>query len=262
MIVPAQDIQRTTRRLGAEVCAAELDALLAFLRTLAEQDWGKPTDCTEWTVRDVVAHILGQFEGAASRRTFFRRYRTGHRRYPDRSRLDAMTQQQVDELNRHPPRTLIDRLSIVGHRAVRASRRTPELLRRLDGTRFFPENPLPDPTLGYLVDVIVPRDTWMHRVDIVTATGHPMTHRPHESEIVAQVVRDLHGAWTGPSMVLELTGPVGGTWRIGPGSPVATVRADTVNYLRMLSGRDVHPDLAIEGDQIVAGLATGARVPF
>ena len=256
---PARDIARITRERGLEVCAAELDAFLALVRDLDEPDWSKPTDCTGWTVHDVVAHVLGQCEGATSLRAFFRRHRVGHRRYPERSRLDAMTRQQVDDLGRHSPAVLINRLATFGPKALRVIRRMPSFVRRIDITRFFPEDPVPDPTPGYLFDVIAARDTWMHRVDIAVATGRTLVHGPHDRDIVAQVVRELHAAWTGPPVTLELTGPAGGTWTIGTGSPTATVRVDTVDYLRTLSGRNDHPTMEVEGD---AGPITAARVVF
>lgn len=260
--VPALDIAPTGRQRGLEVCTAELGAFLALVRTLDDLDWTKPTDCVEWTVHDVLAHVVGQCEGAASLRAFFRRYRVGHRRYPDRSRLDAMTRQQVDDLSRLSPAVLIDKLATASTKALRAIRRMPAFVRRLDGGRFFPEDPLPDPRLSYLFDVISARDTWMHRVDIAVATGRPMVHGPHEQEIVAQVVREVDAAWTGPPVVLELTGLAGGGWSIGSGDPVATVRVDAVDYLRTLAGRNEAPALEIEGDKAVAGPITAARVVF
>lgn len=260
--VPTNDIAPTARELGVEVCAAELESMLALLRTLSEADWSKPTDCTEWTVHDMQAHVVGQYEGTASLRVFFRRHRIGHRRYPHRTRLAAMTAQQVDDLRVHSPATLIERLATIGPKALRVGRRMPSFIRRLDGTRFFPEDPLPDPTLGYILDVIAARDTWMHRVDIAVATGRELVHGLHEREIVAQVVRELGVAWTGPAIVLELTGPAGGRWALGSGDPVATVRADTVDYLRTLSGRDDHPTLDIDGDRTVAAPVIAARVVF
>jgi uncharacterized protein (TIGR03083 family) len=256
---PARDIARSTRERGLEVCAAELDAFLALLHTLDEFDWSKPTVCTEWTVHDVVAHVLGQWEGAASVRTFLRRHRRGHRRYPERTRLAALTQQQVDELSERTPAELIDRLTVVGPKALRAIRRMPSFVRGFSVNRLFPEDQLPDGSIAYVFDVIGARDTWMHRVDIAVATGRALVHGPHEREIVAQVVRELHAAWTGPAVTLELTGPAGGTWTIGSGDPAGTVRADTVDYLRTLSGRNDHPALDIEGD---AGPITAARVVF
>ena len=256
---PARDIAMSTRERGLEACAAELDAFLALLRSLDKDDWSKPTDCTEWTVHNVLAHVLGQWEGAASVRMFFRRHRKGHRRYPERTRLAALTQQQVDELSQRPPAELIDQLAAVGPKALRAVRRMPSFVRRFNVNRLFPEDRLPDGSLAYLFDVIAARDTWMHRVDIAVATGRPLAHGPHEREIVAQVVRELHAAWTGPPVTLELTGTAGGTWTIGAGSPAATVRVDTVAYLRTLSGRNDHPAMVIEGD---AGPITAARVVF
>jgi uncharacterized protein (TIGR03083 family) len=229
---------------------------------LDDGDWVKPTDCVEWTVKELVTHVVGQCEGAAKPWVFLRRHRVGHRRYPDQSRLDATTRQEVDDLGRLSPAELIEMLAQLGPKAVRANRRVPSLLRRLNLTRLFPEDPLPDPTLGYVLDVIAARDTWMHRVDLTTATGRPMVHGDHEREIVAQVVRDLGLAWAGPAVVLELTGPAGGQWALGTGEPVATVRADAVGYLRTLSGRDDEPALDVDGDSSVAKALTSARVPF
>jgi uncharacterized protein (TIGR03083 family) len=259
---PAHDIARSIRRRGLEVCTAELDAFLALLHTLDESDWSKPTDCTEWTVQDSVAHVLGQYEGAARVTVFLRRHRVGHRRYPKRTRLAAYTQQQVDDLSPHAPAALIDRLTKVGPKALRAIRRMPSFVRRLDVTRFFPEDPLPDASLGYLMDVIAARDTWMHRVDIARATGRPLAHGSHEREIVTQLVRELHAAWAGPPITLELTGSAGGVWIIGAGEPVAAVRVEVVDYLRTLSGRNDRPALEIDGDQAVAAPLCAARAVF
>jgi uncharacterized protein (TIGR03083 family) len=261
-VASARDIRRTSPDLAATVTGAELDAFLAAARNLDDGDWAKPTDCPEWTVKDLVAHVVGHCEEAVKLRVLLRRRRVGHRRYPNRSRLDAMNRQQVDDLGRRSPAELTEMLARLGPRVVRANRRVPSPLRRLNITRLFPEDPLPDPTLGYVLDVIAARDPWMHRVDLSTATGKPMVHGDHEREIVAQVVRDLGLAWAGPAVVLELTGPVGGQWTLGTGEPVATVRADAVGYLRTLSGRDDEPALDVDGDSSAANALASARVPF
>lgn len=44
-----------TRALARE----ERAELAAFLATLAPEDWDAPTLCSAWTVRDVVAHVIG-----------------------------------------------------------------------------------------------------------------------------------------------------------------------------------------------------------
>jgi len=259
---PAQEIPRTSSQQALTVVAAELDAFLQLLRALDPDDWSRPTDCTGWTVQDVVAHVVGQWEGAAKPWVLLRRHRVGHRRYPDRTRLNAFTQQQIDDLGGHPPATLIDMLATIGPKAVRAVRRTPALIRRLNGSRLFPEDPLPDPRLGYIFDVIAARDTWMHRVDVTKATGRPMTLGTHDREIVAQVVLELGRSWTAPPLTLDLTGPAGGSWSLGQGASVATIRADTIEFLRTLSGRHDNPALQVDGDPGAATALATARVVF
>ena len=104
--------------------------------------------------------------------------------------------------------------------------------------------------VAYLLDVILNRDLWMHRVDLSRATGRPLVSGGHDQQIVAQVVRDLALGWSAAPVALELTGPAGGFWRLGSGDPVAVVRADAVAYLRALSGRD---------DDVVLELISGTR---
>jgi uncharacterized protein (TIGR03083 family) len=262
MAEPARDITRTSRAEATPILTAELEAFLAVLRSLNTDDWAKPTDCPGWTVREVTAHVIGQWEGAAKPQVFLKRHRVGHRRYPDKTRLNALNQQQVDDLARRPTGVLVYRLSRIGPAAIRAMRRLPGLVRRISLARFFPEDPLPDASLAYIFDVVAARDTWMHRVDITTATGRPMVLSSHDKEIVRQAVRDVGLAWQGPPVVLELTGPAGGSWILGSGSPVATVRVDAVDYLRTLAGRDNVPTLKIDGDPAVGEALTGARVVF
>lgn len=42
-----------------EKLAAERQGLLNFLEGLSEDDWIRPTDCDPWTVRDMLAHLVG-----------------------------------------------------------------------------------------------------------------------------------------------------------------------------------------------------------
>ena len=261
----ARAIPLTSPELAAVVREGELAAVLALLRGLDRDDWCRPTDCTGWTVHDVLAHLVGQYQDAARPNVFLRHYRAGRRHYPDRARLAALTQRQVDELGGYPAEQLIEMLATVGPRALRAASRVPGPLRRLDlPKRLFPEDPLPEPGFGYLLDVIAVRDTWMHRVDLALATGRPMVLGDHDREVVAQVVRNVGTAWTGPPVALELTGPAGGAWTLGSGPPTGTIRADAVGYLRTLSGRDDEPELDIHGDPdgVAGRLAATARVVF
>jgi hypothetical protein len=76
-------------------------------------------------------------------------------------------------------------------------------------------------TIGYLIDVILTRDPWMHRIDISRATGAlPVLTPEHDGVLVDDVVRK----WAqrhGQPFVLNLAGPAGGSWTIGKGAEIA-----------------------------------------
>lgn len=79
---------------------------------------------------------------------------------------------------------------------------------------------------------------------------------------MTQVLRDLAQEWTGPSIVLVLTGANEERWALGPAEPVAVVRTETLGYLWHLSGRPGPPPLDIDGDPGVAAAVLEARVVF
>src|SRR5919109_5153944 len=62
-------ISRAEARVLAE---AELDRFLALVESLGPEDWAKPTACTLWNVRDILAHQAGAYAGYASWREFRR----------------------------------------------------------------------------------------------------------------------------------------------------------------------------------------------
>ena len=87
-------------------------------------------------------------------------------------------------------------------------------------------NGAPEPwTFGYLIDVILTRDPWMHRLDIAAATGtEPRLTADHDGVIVADVVAEW-ASQHGKEFTLTLTGPAGGTWRQGENGPELTLEA-------------------------------------
>jgi uncharacterized protein (TIGR03083 family) len=260
--ISAQQIPPITPDRVAEVANAELEASLALLRDLDDRDWAAPTDCAEWTVHDLTAHLAGQYQGLARLGVYLRRHSRAHRRYPALSRLDADNRQQIDDLGGQTGPELVAMLAAIGPKAIRARRRVPGLVRRQHIGRMYPEESLPDDRLSYMLDVLGLRDPWMHRVDIARATGRPLLLGAHDRVIVAQVIADLDQAWDGPPALLELTGPAGGRWTLGNAAPAVTIQADAVDYLRALSGRDDHPDLQADGDPWATAAATAARVVF
>src|SRR6185437_2148252 len=88
--------------------------------------------------------------------------------------------------------------------------------------------------IGYLVDVILTRDTWMHRSDIALATGRAMKLTPeHDGVLVADVAAEW-AARHGQPCAVRLTGPAGGSWSFGSGP---TLEVDAVEFCRVVSGR-------------------------
>jgi hypothetical protein len=88
-------------------------------------------------------------------------------------------------------------------------------------------------TFGYLVDVILTRDPFMHRLDICAATGlAPRPTAEHDGLLVDDIVHE----WAqrhGQPYTLELTGPAGGVW----GSGGERITLDALEFCRKISGR-------------------------
>jgi hypothetical protein len=147
------------------------------------------------------------------------------------SAFDAGNEIPVLERRDLSPADLIAAYEAIVPRILRRRTRFPEPLRRL---------PMPDGMggwfkTGYLMDKILTRDIWMHRVDITRATGKHMVLTPdHDGRLVADVVAD----WAtrhGTPFTLQLTGPAGGTYVQGAGGE--EIGADAVEFCRVLSGR-------------------------
>jgi hypothetical protein len=89
--------------------------------------------------------------------------------------------------------------------------------------------------MGYLLDVVLTRDPWMHRVDVARATGRDLDlTAEHDGRLVADVVAE----WArrhGQPFTLTLTGTAGGTYVAGHAGEDITI--DAVEFCRVLSGR-------------------------
>ena len=210
----------------------EYRRLDALLHDLQAQEWALPTDCDEWDVRAMVAHLVGGADCAASVREMLRQAYRGRRLRQHGDLVDKMNAVQVAERVAHTPSRLVADLAVAGERAVRARSRLPRPVRAVP-LPFGP--PLGTKPLGYLMGRIYTRDEWMHRMDICRATGRtPVLTAGHDGRIVDDVVREwaaLHGA----SYTLELTGTAGGTWRSGQTGP--RISLDAVEFCRTVSGR-------------------------
>ena len=223
------------------LAANEYDRFFDQLRDLSPDDWSRPTACPAWDVHAMACHVVGMAEFAASVPEQLRQMRAA--RKAGGLFIDALTTLQVEKHRADLPAALVARLAEVAPRAAAGRRRTPAPVRRIaladqpvDETGSLTEKW----TLGYLTDVILTRDTWMHRSDIAVATGKAMTVTPeHDGVLVADVVREW-AARHGEACTITLTGPAGGTWTfdgVGDSGTPAAYQLDAVEFCRVLSGR-------------------------
>jgi uncharacterized protein (TIGR03083 family) len=223
------------RALAMHLAATEYERVADLLRTLTPSDWERPTDCPAWDVRSMAAHILGMGEMAASMRESVRQNWLAHRR--GGLFIDALTALQVEKHRSRSPEEIAGRMAATGRRAARGRARTPGFIR---GIRMPIDQPVGDTmepwTFGYLIDIILTRDPWMHRVDISRAIGRPMVlTAQHDGVLVADVVTEW-ASRHGGACTLILTGPAGGEWSFGHGSE-SRLELDAVEFCRILSGR-------------------------
>lgn len=253
----AATLPQTPPARGEELLVEQLAAYTAELRALSPDDWSRPTECPAWDVRQLAAHIAGALDEGAHLTVMFRHLRAA--RKAGSLGADGLNAAQVADRAARSGPEIVAEIEQLAPRAARKRRKAPGLVR---GRPVPGEDLAPGSTFGYLFDVIYPRDVWMHRVDTARAAGRELTTTTGETQIVEQVVRDLGRAWSGPAVVLELTGPGAGRWLVGNGEPVATARTESVEYLRLLSGRQAQPAVEVDGDQAVARALEAARVAF
>jgi uncharacterized protein (TIGR03083 family) len=212
--------------------AEEYRRLDDVLAELTEEDWARPTDCDEWDVHDVVAHLVGAAESNASMRELFRQWRVGRRMRPGAPSVDGMNEVQVRERTGASPEELRHGLADAGRRGLRARTRLPAVARAVRLPFGPPAGTRP---LGYLMDRIYTRDAWMHRVDISRAVDRPLqVTAEHDGRLVADVVGEWGRAHKQPYR-LVLSGPAGGTWSQGVDGEEHAL--DAIEFARIMSGR-------------------------
>ncbi|MEH6818923.1 MAG: maleylpyruvate isomerase family mycothiol-dependent enzyme [Dietzia psychralcaliphila] len=223
------------RAVAERLAATEYDRAADMLEGLSPEDWGAQTDCTEWDVRAMAGHMLGMVQMLASWPEMIRQQvATGTRAKREGCvPIDAMTALQVEKNAGLSTDELIGQIRRLAPKAAKNRRRAPAVMRK----QTMPDN---DEwwSMGYLFDVILTRDPFMHRIDIATATGVPMTATAeHEGVIVDDVVNEWAGRH-GQAYDLELTGPAGGRWQHGGHSGAGeNLTMDAFEFCRALSGR-------------------------
>ncbi len=225
------------RPTAMRLAKTEYERVIEAVGALRPEDWSRPTDCPAWDVRQLVAHIAGMANFVSTPLELGRQLRAAKARRQDGQPLvDAQTAVQVDERRHLGPDQLAAELRRIGPRGATGRRRIPGVVRRLRMPEPQIVNGAPETwSIGYLTDVILTRDAWMHRIDIARATGRsPVLTADHDGVIVADVVAE----WArrhGRPYRLTLTGPAGGSW--AHGSDREDIVMDAADFCRILSGR-------------------------
>ncbi len=220
------------RATAMRLAATEYVRFHAMLAQLTPDEWRQPTSCPGWDVRAMACHTLGMAAMMSSPWETRRQMKEATKR--GGVFVDALTALQVEERAELSPVQILEQFERTGRRAAKGRRRTPALIRRrrmppaqTDGVEPW--------TLGYLVDVILTRDPWMHRMDICAVTDRePELTADHDGVLVADVVREW-AARHGEPCTLTLTGPAGGSWTFGSGGPASEYGA--VEFCRLVGGR-------------------------
>ena len=224
----------TAMRLARDEYTRVADAVVG----LSPDQWTLPTDCPDWDVRAMVAHICGMAAMAATPWETSRQIKLANKEAARTGvlQIDALTALQVSERADRTPEQLTTELRAIGPKAARGRRLMPPFIRN---RRLPEEQKIEDLsewwTIGYLMDVVLTRDPWMHRIDLSRATGNKLVlTEEHDGVLVDDVVREWAGRHGQPYR-LRLTGPAGGTSSAGDGGP--ELELDAVEFCRILSGR-------------------------
>ncbi len=231
-----ETIQPITKAESEGLAKAEYRRVADQLRSLAPDDWAKSTECPLWDVRAMAGHTTGMLSTFTGYRTLMRSMSTATKSAKTAGcpMIDALTAKQVADHAALSTSDLIAKVDEQGPRSARWRATRPALFRRI---------PMKEEVggvqetwrMGYLLDVILTRDPWMHRVDIARTTGREIELTPeHDGRIIADVVAE----WArrhGKPFILTLTGPVGTEYVSGENGEHVTV--DAVEFCRTLSGR-------------------------
>jgi uncharacterized protein (TIGR03083 family) len=259
-IAQLEEVWRSTIQLG---------------RTIADDEWDRPTDLPGWSVRDCYSHLVGT----------------------ERSLMgDPMPEVAVDHLPH-----LTGPMAAMIELPVEARRTTPgaEVLaewedvsaRRLAELRAMPDeqwdvvgwSPVGEVPFRTFMEVRV-FDSWMHEQDVRRALGRPgHLHGPCVAVSVGRirnalgfVVGKRAGAPDGASVVFEVTGDDGGTFPVVvaggrarladevPADPTVHLTLDVETFCALGGGRwsgeraRAEGRVAVTGDEALADAVLGA----
>lgn len=218
--------------------------LLGLLSNLSLEEWEAPTACAGWSVKDVVAHLLGDDLGRLSRQ---RDKFTTWNPLPDEGLLTFINRQNaewVQAMRRLSPQILCELLRRSGDEVY-------SLFTSLD--LFEPGPPVswagPEPAPVWLDVAREYTERWHHGQHIRDAVGAPRLLEPRFfAPVLATFVRALPhtfrdvDASEDSGVALTITGDSGGEWSI----------SREVSRWALYAGTPLQPAVRVTLDQSVA----------
>lgn len=254
-IIQAEQIPAVRKEEAAQIAAFELEQVLNVLDQLEGDDWTQPTECTEWNVRDMTAHLAGGCAGWARWRDFRRQLLTNPHMKDADVPVDAINRRELEDRADKTPQQLIDELREVGPKAIRNRKNLPVPLRIIK----IPALPMPGKmSMAYLADIVYPRDQWMHRIDLCRATGKAFVNNSsHDRRLLDLIMRDIALTLDGRlNIVVNITGAATASYRFGKGDPQAELDIDFIEFNRRSSERTTTDEALavsqVRGDAAVA----------
>ncbi len=211
-------LQKPTPVLVVDRFPALLNELLELLNSLSPEEWERPTVATNWTVRDIAIHLLGDDVTLLSDR------RDGNVE-PDVKLagfeelvawLNQRNELWIQANRRISPRLLCEFLRLTGEQIN-------TYLGSLDpyATGVTVSWVGPDPAPVWLDLAREFTERWHHQQHIRMAVGRPLLEQPYYlAPVLAAFVRGLPRAYgqivgdAGTAVTLTITGESGGSWSV------------------------------------------------
>ena len=266
-------------RAYVDTWAAAVQAVVALLRSLTDEDWSRQTDCPGWDVRAVAAHLAHlESELAGNPQEDVEVPTLAHVVSP----MGAYTEGGPVARRGWDAEEVVDELETSAATRLAALRAEPPT----DGAVPAPVTP---GNIGWTWETLLSNralDVWMHEQDVRRAVGRPggldSAAARHTVGVFARgfayVVGKRVAPPAGTSVLLEVTGaqPVHAAVGVGedgratrlredPAAPTVTLRMDTETYVVLSGGRRTPADVRVDvaGDAELGGrvLASMAVTP-